>query len=138
MALVIDKLYSSLIKPLSDTPSVTLDLSPIDRTPFLRLNMKTLRVYRHGPGAAKVFKEALSIALVPYYPLSGRLKESVSGALQIECNNAGVRFVEAVANCTLDQVNYLEDFATIPYDQLLPDDGYVDPDGREPLVQFQV
>ncbi|XP_065864822.1 acyl transferase 4 [Euphorbia lathyris] len=126
-----------LVKPYEQTPSETLDLSVIDRLPVLRCNTRTLHVFRHGPEAAEVIREALSKALVPYYPLAGRLEESNNGQLQICCGGEGVWFVEASANCTLDSVNYFDNVESIPYLQLLPD--YVPQDEHnEPLVQMQV
>ena len=121
------------------TPEGTLlDLSIIDRLPVLRCNTRTLHVFRHGPEAARVIREALSKALVPYYPLAGKLKESSQGQLQIECSGEGVWFVEASADCTLYGVNYLDDdIVSIPYDELLPDH-IPENEGIDPLVQFQV
>ncbi|KAF3436608.1 hypothetical protein FNV43_RR23700 [Rhamnella rubrinervis] len=141
MALSVTRTRHSLVKPSEKTPSTTLDLSVLDKTPVLRCIARTLHVYRHGhdhgPAATSsstVIRGALSRALVPYYPLAGRLIES---NLQIECSGQGVWFVEAFANTTLDALNYFDDhhvFA-IPYDDLLPHDQF--PDG-DPLVQMQV
>lgn len=129
----------SLVRPSEKTPEGTLlDLSIIDRLPVLRCNTRTLHVFRHGPEAARVIREALSKALVPYYPLAGKLKESSQGQLQIECSGEGVWFVEASADCTLYGVNYLDDdIVSIPYDELLPDH-IPENEGIDPLVQFQV
>jgi hypothetical protein len=137
MAFSVIRSSRGLIRPLERTPSGILDLSVIDRLPVLRCNARTLHVFRHGPEAAQVIKEALSKALVPYYPLAGWLKESSQGQLQIECSAQGVWFVEASANCTLDTVSYFDNVMSIPYDDLLPD--YVpETKGTEPLVQMQV
>ena len=129
----------SLVRPSEKTPQGTLlDLSIIDRLPVLRCNIRTLHVFRHGPEAARVIREALSKALVPYYPLAGKLKESSQGQLQIECSGEGVWFVEASADCTLYGVNYLDDdIVSIPYDELLPDH-IPENEGIDPLVQLQV
>ncbi|KAJ6400890.1 hypothetical protein OIU84_016337 [Salix udensis] len=102
MAFSVIRSSRGLIRPLEQTPSGILDLSVIDRLPVLRCNARTLHVFRHGPEAAQVIREALSKALVPYYPLAGWLKESSQGQLQIECSAQGVLFVEASADCTLD------------------------------------
>lgn len=137
MAFSVIRSSRGLIRPLERTPSGILDLSVIDRLPVLRCNARTLHVFRHGPEAAQVIREALSKALVPYYPLAGWLKESSQGYLQIECSAQGVWFVEASANCTLDSVSYFDNVMSIPYDDLLPD--YVpETEGSEPLVQMQV
>ncbi|OWM79726.1 acyl transferase 4 [Punica granatum] len=137
MALSVVRSAGILIKPSEKTPSVTLDLSAIDRIPVLRCNARTLHVFKHGPGAARVLQAALSKALVPYYPLAGRLTEPVPGQLQVECCTEGVRFVEAMSGCILEEVDYFQDVESIPYDELLPEK-YEDPDGREPLIQMQV
>ncbi|CAK7348528.1 unnamed protein product [Dovyalis caffra] len=137
MAFSVIRSSRGLIRPLEQTPSGILNLSVIDKLPVLRCNARTLHVYRHGPAAAQVIKEALSKALVPYYPLAGWLKDSSPGQLQIECSAQGVWFVEASANCTLDAVSYFDNIMSIPYDELLPD--YVpETEGTEPLVQMQV
>lgn len=127
----------SIVRPSEKTPHGTLDLSVIDRLPVLRCNTRTLHVFKHGPEAARVIREALSRALVPYYPLAGKLKESSQGQLQIECCGEGVWFVEASADSTLDAFNYLDDVVSIPYDELLPDI-IPENEGIDPLVQFQV
>ncbi|XP_062144503.1 acyl transferase 4 isoform X2 [Alnus glutinosa] len=138
MAFSVTRSRGSLVRPCEETPSGTLDLSAIDRLPALRCNARTLHVFGHGPDeAARVIREGLSRALVPYYPLAGRLKESSQGQLQIECRGEGVWLVEASADSTLDAVNYLDDVVSIPYDQLLPDH-IPENEGIDPLVQMQV
>lgn len=137
MALSVIRTNQGLVQPSKKTPSGTLDLSIIDRLPVLRCNARTLHVFRHGPGAAQVIREALSMALVPYYPLAGRLKEPSHGELQIECSGEGVWFVEASAECMLDSVHYFDDTASIPYDELLPDH-IPEAEGINPLVLMQV
>ncbi|EEF47172.1 acyl transferase 4 [Ricinus communis] len=137
MAFSVTRTSRGLVAPFEQTPSATLDLSIIDRLPVLRCNARTLHVFRHGPEAARVIREALSKALVPYYPLAGRLKESSQGHLQIECSGEGVWLVEASASCNLDSVDYFDSVESIPCDELLPD--YVpETPGIEPLVQMQV
>ncbi|KAK9282408.1 hypothetical protein L1049_005325 [Liquidambar formosana] len=126
-----------LVRPSAPTPSGMLDLSFIDKLPVLRCNARTLHVFRRGIEAVQVIREALSRALVPYYPLAGRLKESSQGELQIACTGEGVWFVEASAKCTLDAVNYFDNTASIPYDELLPDH-VPELDGMDPLVLMQV
>ncbi|KAL5863139.1 hypothetical protein ACOSQ3_000653 [Xanthoceras sorbifolium] len=137
MAFSVIRSNRSLVRPAEPTPSGTLDLSAIDRIPVLRCNARTLHVFRHGPEAAQVIRGALSRALVPYYPLAGKLKESSGCQLQIECSGDGAWFVVASTDCTLDSVNYFDDITSIPYNHLLPD-SVPQTKGIEPLVQMQV
>ncbi|MED6121818.1 hypothetical protein PIB30_033634 [Stylosanthes scabra] len=130
----------SLVKPAEETPLTTLDLSMIDKIPVLRCDARTLHVFRHGPEAASVIREALSRALVPYYPLAGRLvthKSSEAGCLQVQCSGDGVWFVEASADCTLQSVHFFDDIHSIPYHDLLPPD-ILETQGIDPLVKMQV
>ena len=137
MALSVIRTKRSMVKPAEQTPLTTLELSTMDRIPVLRVNTRTLHVFRHGPGAASVIKEALSRALVYYYPLAGRLTESKPGYPQIQCSGDGVWFVEASAGCNLDSVNYLDDVYSVPYENLLPDH-IPQTQHMDPLVQMQV
>ncbi|KAA8549017.1 hypothetical protein F0562_000701 [Nyssa sinensis] len=128
-----------LVPPSDPTPSGTMDLSVIDRLAVLRCNARTLHVFKQGPraGAAQVLRKALSKALVPYYPLAGRLKYSSQGQLEIACSGDGVWLVEASANCTLDAVNYFDDVMSIPHDMLLPHHP-PETEAIDPLVLIQV
>lgn len=137
MTLCVIRTNRGLVKPGKETPLTTLDLSVIDRLPVLRCNAQTLHVFKHGPQATKVIKEALSKALVPYYPLAGRLKESQIGCLQIECSGDGVWYVEASSDSTLHSLNFFDDLHSIPYHHLLPD-AVPETQGIQPLVQMQV
>ncbi|XP_010268378.1 PREDICTED: 10-deacetylbaccatin III 10-O-acetyltransferase-like [Nelumbo nucifera] len=127
----------SMVRPSGPTPSGVLDLSFIDGMPALRTKVRALHVFRHGQEAAKVISEALSKALVPYYPMAGRLKESSQGVLQISCTGEGIWFVQASANCSLETVNYFDNVGMTPNDKLLPDQPF-EANGMDPLVQMQV
>ncbi|CAN0885223.1 Acyl transferase 4 [Linum grandiflorum] len=136
----------TLVQPFRPRPSHRLDLSFIDSLPVLRCNARTLHVFRSSGGhdVAPVIRAALSRALVPYYPLAGRLtrsSQSADGLLQVDCSAQGVWFVEASVDnsITLDQVDCFDhhDVASIPYDHLLPD-GAQQGAELEPLVQMQV
>ncbi|CAN4113384.1 unnamed protein product [Withania somnifera] len=113
----------SFITPSRPTPSGVLDLSVIDSIVVLRCNARTLHVFKRGN--ASVIREAFGKVLVPYYPLAGRLKVSKHNnqLLQIECSAQGIWFVEASADCTLLDVNYLDEASALDdsiFDTLLP------------------
>ncbi|KAF2304813.1 hypothetical protein GH714_038036 [Hevea brasiliensis] len=71
MALSIIRTSRCLVRPFEQTPSGTLDLSVIDRLPVLRCNARTLHVFRNGPEAARVIREALSKGWFPTTLLQG-------------------------------------------------------------------
>ncbi|PIA64944.1 hypothetical protein AQUCO_00100424v1 [Aquilegia coerulea] len=111
----------NIVRPSESTPSVTLNLSAIDKLPIYRMDVKSLHVFKHGgENASKVICEALSKALVPYYPLAGRIKETPDGELQIACTGDGAWFIEAYTDCSLESVNCLDNILLVPNDELLP------------------
>ncbi|CAI0458383.1 unnamed protein product [Linum tenue] len=68
---------------------------------------RTLYCFKSGgPAAAEVIRNALSKVLVHYYPLAGRLVVSPEGRFAVNCTGEGVVFVEAEADCTLDDVDF--------------------------------
>ncbi|GMN41264.1 hypothetical protein TIFTF001_010479 [Ficus carica] len=98
-----------VVTPSEPTPSHNLTLSAIDSQLFLRFTIEYLLVYRARPGggdqastAARV-KWALSKALVPYYPLAGRVrpKPNGSGLLEVVCRAQGAVFIDAVSERTV-------------------------------------
>ncbi|KAI7729419.1 hypothetical protein M8C21_010257 [Ambrosia artemisiifolia] len=137
MEFCVTKSSGSLVAPCEPTPLETLDLSRIDRLPVLRCNARTLHVFEPiGPhrAAGSTIREALAKALVPYYPLAGRLSSDGS---TIECTGDGVWFEETSASCSLRSVGYFEDVTTIPFDNLLPSPPPEDL-GVDPLVLMQI
>lgn len=76
------------------------------------------RTIRHEP--AKAIRGALSRALVPYHPVAGRIVASDKGEAEVACTASGVWFVEASADCTLEDVNRLQRPLSIPAAELLP------------------
>jgi len=69
---------------------------------------------------AAVVRGALADALVHYYPFAGRIVEDVPGRPAVLCSGEGVYFVEAAANCTLADVNFLERPLLLAKEQLVP------------------
>ncbi|MED6135220.1 hypothetical protein PIB30_044274 [Stylosanthes scabra] len=108
-----------LVKPSKPTPSSVVSLSTIDNRPELNSLCQTIHIFKPSNNItliddpALVIKEALSEALFYYYPLAGRLvKHADDGKLRIHCNAYGVPFVEAIANCKLSCLHYLDDSDT--------------------------
>ena len=61
-----------------------------------------------------VIKKSLSQTLTRFYPLAGRVKEN----LYVDCNDEGVHYVEAKANCKLSE--FLEDPSPAEDNKFLP------------------
>ncbi|XP_020262547.1 acyl transferase 4-like [Asparagus officinalis] len=120
MGFTVTRQSESLVKPSEPTPSETLELSAIDRNPGLRHQVRSLHVFRHGQKPAKVIRDALAKALVPYYPLAGRFAVSHQGEVVVECAGQGAWFVEATANCSLEDVKYFDHPLLISEGELLP------------------
>lgn len=127
--LVVKKSQVVIVKPSKATPDVSLSLSTLDNDPYLETLAKTIYVYAppspndHVHDPASLFQQALSDALVYYYPLAGKLhRGSHDHRLELRCSPAeGVPFVRATADCTLSSLNYLKDMDTDLY-QLVPCD----------------
>ncbi|PWA89494.1 Chloramphenicol acetyltransferase-like domain-containing protein [Artemisia annua] len=110
-----------MITPSSTTPSHVLKLSSIDSQLFLRFTIEYLLIFRpeHDLGpversmvVARV-KEALSRALVPYYPLSGRVKARPDGScLEVVCRGQGAVFVESVSDFNVTDFERAPRFVT--------------------------
>ncbi|GAY42265.1 hypothetical protein CUMW_065470 [Citrus unshiu] len=104
-------------------------LSDIDDQQGLWFQVPLIFFYKNNPSPSmkgkdpvKVIKEALSRALVYYYPFAGRLREGSDGKLMIDCNGEGVLFTEADADFSLDQLGDDEIKPPCPYlDELLYD-----------------
>ncbi|KAL4198887.1 hypothetical protein AMTRI_Chr03g48280 [Amborella trichopoda] len=94
----------TLIPPLSPTPNHSLYLSNLDDQKFLRFSIKYLLLYRKSPDVGSL-KRSLSVALVGYYPLAGRLRVSPVNEekLEVDCNGEGALFAEAVLDLTVEE-----------------------------------
>ncbi|XP_047335440.1 benzyl alcohol O-benzoyltransferase-like [Impatiens glandulifera] len=109
---------AELVLPARLTPRVHLPLSDIDDQEGLRFNIPCINFYggseldisddmgRRRDDPVKVIREALSEALVFYYPFAGRLREGPAGRkLIVDCTGElGILFVEADADVTLKQL----------------------------------
>ncbi|KAH0462345.1 hypothetical protein IEQ34_009920 [Dendrobium chrysotoxum] len=114
---------SGFVTPAEPTPTETLSLSAIDRVHGLRNPVQSIHVFKSGEQlkAAKTIKEAVSKALVHYYPFGGRfVNDEVDGEVKVACRGEGAWFVEAVAECRLEDVRFLEPPLMISKAELLP------------------
>ncbi|KAL8233613.1 hypothetical protein R6Q59_019713 [Mikania micrantha] len=91
------------ITPSDPTPSHVLKLSAIDSQLFLRFTIEYLLIYRprcRRPSDQRLtvarLKDALARALVPYYPLAGRVRPRSDGScLEVVCRGQGAVFIES-------------------------------------------
>ncbi|CAD6264222.1 unnamed protein product [Miscanthus lutarioriparius] len=91
-----------LVNPAEATPAGDLHLTAMDRA-LASLPMAALLVFDNPiDQPAESIKRALSRALVPYYPMAGRLT-GTGDQLKIVCTGEGVVFVGASASCTLKE-----------------------------------
>ncbi|XP_052117707.1 13-hydroxylupanine O-tigloyltransferase-like [Arachis duranensis] len=135
---------AELVAPAGPTPHELKLLSDIDDQQALRFHYSGVQIFAYNPSMAgkdpvHVIREALSKALVFYYPLAGRLREGPRGKLMVNCSGEGVLFMEADADVTLDHfgVDPLPPFPC--FDELLYDvrsshDGII----NSPLLLLQV
>ncbi|XP_047320627.1 benzyl alcohol O-benzoyltransferase-like [Impatiens glandulifera] len=102
---------AKLVVPAKLTPRVHLPLSDIDDQEGLRFHIPIIKFYggshfQSDKDPVKVIREALSEALVFYYPFAGRLREELPGRkLIVDCTGElGILFIEADADVTLKEL----------------------------------
>lgn len=105
MGKAVEILESGLVTPTDDTPKHEIWLSNLD---LLIDRSHTPLVYFYRPSRSPDFsveslKAALGKALVPFYPLAGRLGVSRDGRVEIQCTGEGVLFVVARSDSTVDE-----------------------------------
>ncbi|XP_039824287.1 benzyl alcohol O-benzoyltransferase-like [Panicum virgatum] len=96
-----------LVAPAAPTPRELKRLSDIDEIDFVRNQIPVIQFYRRnesmgGKDPARVIREALAKALVPYYPFAGRLREHDGWKHAVDCTGEGVLFVEADADVGIE------------------------------------
>ncbi|KAL3498524.1 hypothetical protein ACH5RR_041256 [Cinchona calisaya] len=124
--ILLNKKEVVLVKPSDTTPCQVLSFSTMDNQFNPERMIQTLYVYRAANNSldstnfgseterddpALVLKEALSKALVYYFPLAGKVKRrhDTDGRLQLTCTADGVPFLEATAiNCHLSSLNFFD------------------------------
>lgn len=150
VTVTVTRKFQSFVVPSEPAPTeTTLELSAIDRVPGLRHTVRSLHVFRpkdtvHRDAAAtarpaEVIRAALSRALVDYRPFAGRFVGSLfAGEACVACTDEGAWFVEAVADCSLDDVNGLDYPLMVCEEELLPapEEG-VDPTSIPVMMQVR-
>lgn len=96
----------TLVPPVEDTERGLYFLSNLDQN--IAVIVRTIYCFKSdskgNEDAAKVIKDALSKVLVHYYPLAGRLTISAEGKLIVDCTGEGAVFVEAEADCSIEEI----------------------------------
>uniref|UniRef100_A0A0D9WCG6 Uncharacterized protein n=1 Tax=Leersia perrieri TaxID=77586 RepID=A0A0D9WCG6_9ORYZ len=133
MGFTVTRTSQSLVPPSSPTPAETMPLSVIDRVAGLRHLVRSLHVFENGrrddgnnaggeSSPATVLREALGKALVDYHPFAGRfVVDGEDGKVAVACTGEGAWFVEATADCSLEDVKLLDHPMMIPKEELLPE-----------------
>ncbi|KAL6123541.1 hypothetical protein ACLB2K_076062 [Fragaria x ananassa] len=107
-----------VVTPSEPTPSCVLSLSAVDSQLFLRFTIEYLLVYppRQNTNQALTatrVKAALAKALVPYYPLSGRVRPKPDGSgLEVVCRAQGAVFIEAVSDRAISEFQHAPRYVT--------------------------
>ncbi|KAH6797155.1 HXXXD-type acyl-transferase family protein [Perilla frutescens var. hirtella] len=96
----------TLVPPAEETEKGLYFLSNLDQN--IAVIVRTIYCFKSeekgNEDAAQVIKTALSKVLVHYYPLSGRLTISPDMKLIVDCTGEGAVFVEAEAECDLQEL----------------------------------
>ncbi|XP_050874807.1 omega-hydroxypalmitate O-feruloyl transferase isoform X3 [Lathyrus oleraceus] len=97
------------VQPAEETENGLYFLSNLDQN--IAVPMRTIYCFksesRGNEEAGEVIKDALSKILVPYYPMAGKLIISSEGKLIVDNTGEGAVFVEAEADCAVDEIGDL-------------------------------
>ncbi|XP_048435944.1 shikimate O-hydroxycinnamoyltransferase-like [Pyrus x bretschneideri] len=144
MAVNVSVRESTIVKPTEETPKEVLWMSNLDlvilgkHTPSVYFYRRSQTGSHHGNSFfdPAVLKRALAKALVPFYPLAGRLQQNETGRSEINCNGEGVLFVVAETASVLEDFG---DFAPTPeFRKLIPVVDYSAGISTYPLLVVQV
>ena len=94
------------VSPAEETEKGLYYLSNLDQN--IAVIVRTIYFFKSeskgNENAVEVVKNGLSKILVYHYPLAGRLTISSEGKLIVDCTGEGAVFVEAEANCGLEEM----------------------------------
>lgn len=106
IGLVVKQGEPTLVPPAQEIEKGLYYLSNLDQN--IAVIVRTIYCFKSedkgNENAVEVIKDALAKTLVYYYPLAGRLTISPEGKLIIDCSGVGAVFVEAEANCDLEEI----------------------------------
>lgn len=106
LELVVKQGQPTLVPPAQETEKGLYFLSNLDQN--IAVTVRTIYCFksdkRGNEDAVEVIKDALAKVLVHYYPAAGRLTISSEGKLIIDCSGEGAVFVEADANCSIEEI----------------------------------
>lgn len=96
----------TLVTPAEETKKGMYFLSNLDQN--IAVIIRTVYCFKSSEKgneeAGEIIKNALKKVLVHYYPLAGRLSISSEGKLIVDCTGEGALFVEAEANCEMEEI----------------------------------
>ncbi|XBI31519.1 hypothetical protein VPH35_055075 [Triticum aestivum] len=104
----VEVVESCMVPPMEQTPSQGLWLSPLDLAIVNRGLIPTVYFYSSSSGVDDDFfdvarlKVVLAKALVPFYPLAGRIGVDGGGRAEVHCAGQGALFVVARSDLTVD------------------------------------
>jgi shikimate O-hydroxycinnamoyltransferase len=133
------------VKPAEATWNGPLHLSELDQigtiihVPTIYFYRSTLNWLSPPDTITNTLRDSLSRALVPFYPLAGRLRSIGGGRLELDCNAEGVLFFEAEYEAKLDTIFEADHFTQSPeYHCLFPSVDYTVPIHELPLMLVQL
>ncbi|KAI3919434.1 hypothetical protein MKW98_030145 [Papaver atlanticum] len=108
MSIKVEQLSSKLVGPTYKVMNTNLSLTSLSILQFDRLtddeHVPILYAYRPQNPSNQTLEQGLQKALSEYREFAGRFGSSDNGERVILLNDEGMRFIEASANCTLDEV----------------------------------
>ncbi|XP_024031828.1 omega-hydroxypalmitate O-feruloyl transferase [Morus notabilis] len=107
--LIVKRREPTLVCPAEETEKGLYFLSNLDQN--IAVIVRTIYGFKSeekgNDKAGEVIRNALEKLLVYYYPLAGRLTISSEGKLIVNCSREGVVFVEAEADCVMEEIGDL-------------------------------